>query len=45
MKLLYIDATNAETVQINTGRECPLNAYHIYQIINNKVFNLKYEKD
>lgn len=26
----------AETIQINTGRECALNAYHIYQIIKNK---------
>jgi hydrogenase nickel incorporation protein HypB len=31
-----IQAHNAETVQINTGRECALNAYHIYQIIKNK---------
>ena len=31
-----IEKHNAETVQINTGRECALNAYHIYQIINNK---------
>ncbi len=27
---------NVETVQINTGRECALNAYHINQIIKNK---------
>ncbi|MCJ7650941.1 MAG: hydrogenase nickel incorporation protein HypB [Candidatus Lokiarchaeota archaeon] len=27
---------NAETIQINTGRECALNAYHIHQIIKNK---------
>lgn len=31
-----IQAHNAETIQINTGRECALNAYHIHQIINNK---------
>ncbi|MFW9898570.1 MAG: hydrogenase nickel incorporation protein HypB [Candidatus Thorarchaeota archaeon] len=31
-----IEKHNTETVQINTGRECALNAYHIYQIINNK---------
>ncbi|MFX1259497.1 MAG: hydrogenase nickel incorporation protein HypB [Promethearchaeota archaeon] len=31
-----IEKQNAETVQINTGRECALNAYHIYQIIKNK---------
>ena len=31
-----IEAHNAETVQINTGRECALNAYHIHQIIRNK---------
>lgn len=31
-----IEKHNAETVQINTGRECALNAYHIYQIIKNK---------
>ena len=31
-----IEAHNAETVQINTGRECALNAYHIHQIIKNK---------
>lgn len=31
-----IERYNAETIQINTGRECALNAYHIYQIINNK---------
>ena len=31
-----IEAHNAETIQINTGRECALNAYHIYQIIKNK---------
>ncbi|MHA2007756.1 MAG: hydrogenase nickel incorporation protein HypB [Promethearchaeota archaeon] len=31
-----IQSHNAETVQINTGRECSLNAYHIHQIIKNK---------
>lgn len=31
-----IERHNADTIQINTGRECALNAYHIYQIINNK---------
>lgn len=31
-----IEAHNAETIQINTGRECALNAYHIHQIIRNK---------
>ena len=31
-----IDKYNAETIQINTGRECALNAYHIHQIIKNK---------
>jgi hydrogenase nickel incorporation protein HypB len=31
-----IEKHKAETVQINTGRECALNAYHINQIIKNK---------
>ena len=31
-----IEQHKAETVQINTGRECALNAYHIHQIIKNK---------
>ena len=31
-----IEKHNVDTVQINTGRECALNAYHIYQILNNK---------
>ena len=31
-----IQAHNAESIQINTGRECALNAYHIHQIIENK---------
>jgi len=31
-----IEQHNVETIQINTGRECALNAYHIYQVIKNK---------
>ncbi len=31
-----IEKYNADTIQINTGRECALNAYHINQIIKNK---------
>lgn len=31
-----IERHRAETIQINTGRECALNAYHIHQIIKNK---------
>jgi hydrogenase nickel incorporation protein HypB len=31
-----IEKHNAETVQINTGRECALNAYHIHQVIKNR---------
>jgi len=31
-----IEEHGAETIQINTGRECALNAYHVYQIISNK---------
>ncbi|MFX1234374.1 MAG: hydrogenase nickel incorporation protein HypB [Promethearchaeota archaeon] len=31
-----IEKFNTETIQINTGRECALNAYHINQIIRNK---------
>ncbi len=31
-----IQAHNAESIQINTGRECALNAYHIHKIIENK---------
>ncbi|MFX0179359.1 MAG: hydrogenase nickel incorporation protein HypB [Candidatus Hodarchaeota archaeon] len=31
-----IEQHHAETIQINTGRECALNAYHIHQIIKNK---------
>jgi len=34
-----IEQHNAETVQINTGRECALNSYHIHQIIKNKDLN------
>ncbi len=34
-----IEKHNAETVQINTGRECALNAYHIHQIIKHKDLN------
>ena len=31
-----IEKHKAETIQINTGRECALNAYHIHKIIKNK---------
>jgi len=31
-----IEKHRAETIQINTGRECALNAYHVHQIIKNK---------
>ncbi len=31
-----IEKHKAETIQINTGRECALNAYHIHKIIDNK---------
>jgi hydrogenase nickel incorporation protein HypB len=34
-----IEKHNVDTIQINTGRECALNAYHIYQILNNKDLN------
>jgi hydrogenase nickel incorporation protein HypB len=34
-----IQAHDAETIQINTGRECALNAYHIHQIIENRDLN------
>ncbi len=34
-----IEKHNVETIQINTGRECALNAYHIYQVIKNKDLN------
>jgi hydrogenase nickel incorporation protein HypB len=34
-----IQSHNTETIQINTGRECALNAYHIHQIIENKDLN------
>ncbi len=31
-----IEKHNVETIQINTGRDCALNAYHIHKIINNR---------
>jgi hydrogenase nickel incorporation protein HypB len=31
-----IEKFSVETIQINTGRECALNAYHIYKIFKNK---------
>ena len=34
-----IEKHDVETIQINTGRECALNAYHIHQIIENKDLN------
>jgi len=34
-----IEKHNVDTVQINTGRECALNAYHIYQVLKNKDLN------
>ncbi|MFW9824527.1 MAG: hydrogenase nickel incorporation protein HypB [Candidatus Thorarchaeota archaeon] len=34
-----IQSHDAETIQINTGRECALNAYHIHQILKNKDLN------
>jgi hydrogenase nickel incorporation protein HypB len=34
-----IERHNAETIQINTGRECALNSYHINQIIKYKDLN------
>jgi len=34
-----IEKHNVESIQINTGRECALNAYHINQIIKNKDLN------
>ena len=34
-----IEVHHAETIQINTGRECALNAYHIHQITKNKDLN------
>ncbi|MFX1409552.1 MAG: hydrogenase nickel incorporation protein HypB [Promethearchaeota archaeon] len=34
-----IELHKAETIQINTGRECALNAYHIHQVIKNKDLN------
>lgn len=38
-----IEQHDVKTIQINTGRECALNAYHIHQIIKNedlKKYNL-----
>ena len=37
-----IEKHKVDTIQINTGRECALNAYHIYQVLNNKDLN-KYD--
>ncbi|MFX1566927.1 MAG: hydrogenase nickel incorporation protein HypB [Promethearchaeota archaeon] len=34
-----IEKHNVKTIQINTGRECALNAYHIYQVIKNQDLN------
>lgn len=34
-----IESHNAKTIQINTGRECALNAYHIFKIIKNLNLN------
>ncbi|MFW9827243.1 MAG: hydrogenase nickel incorporation protein HypB [Candidatus Thorarchaeota archaeon] len=31
-----IEKHKVNTVQINTGRECALNAYHIYQVLSNQ---------
>ncbi len=31
-----IEKHNVDTVQINTGRECALNAYHIHQVLKNQ---------
>jgi hydrogenase nickel incorporation protein HypB len=31
-----IEKHNVQTIQINTGRECALNAYHIHQVLNNQ---------
>ncbi|MFW9989788.1 MAG: hydrogenase nickel incorporation protein HypB [Candidatus Odinarchaeota archaeon] len=31
-----IEKHDVKTIQINTGRECALNAYHIYQVLNNQ---------
>lgn len=31
-----IEKNNVKTVQINTGRECALNAYHIHQVLKNQ---------
>jgi len=34
-----IEKHDVNTVQINTGRECALNAYHIYQVLKNQDLN------
>jgi len=34
-----IEKHNVDTVQINTGRECALNAYHIHQVLKSKDLN------
>jgi hydrogenase nickel incorporation protein HypB len=34
-----IEQHNVNTVQINTGRECALNAYHIHQVLKNRDLN------
>ncbi|MFX1501434.1 MAG: hydrogenase nickel incorporation protein HypB, partial [Promethearchaeota archaeon] len=34
-----IEKHNVHTIQINTGRECALNAYHIYQVLKNQDLN------
>jgi hydrogenase nickel incorporation protein HypB len=31
-----IEKHNVKTIQINTGRECALNAYHIHQVLKNQ---------
>lgn len=31
-----IEKHDVKTIQINTGRECALNAYHIYQVLKNQ---------
>ncbi|MFX1388524.1 MAG: hydrogenase nickel incorporation protein HypB [Promethearchaeota archaeon] len=31
-----IEKNNVKTIQINTGRECALNAYHIHQVLDNQ---------
>ncbi|MFX1378977.1 MAG: hydrogenase nickel incorporation protein HypB [Promethearchaeota archaeon] len=34
-----IEKHNVKTIQINTGRECALNAYHIHQVLKNQDLN------